>query len=308
MKKLFIILLLFTTCSVISQEWKESEVQVSNLISGTLLEPNSIETDTLVILIAGSGPTDRNGNQQMMVNNSLKKLAEGLTRNGYATYRYDKRIIKLLRSKSLREEDLRFDDFVSDAIDVVRYFKNQDYSTIILAGHSQGALIATLAANEEPVSKLISIAGSGQPLDLLILDQLSKQAPGLVENARQAFDDLKSKGKAENFSIGLASLLRPSVQPFMKSWMLYDPAESIKSLKIPVLLISGTEDIQVPPSESELLKQAKPEAKLVLIDSMNHVLKKVSGDDLENAKTYNNPGLPVITSLLEDITHFIRQN
>lgn len=308
MKHLVYVLAFLLFQTAISQDWKQSEVQVSNLISGTLLEPNQGKTDTLAIIIAGSGPTDRNGNQQMMQNNSLKKLAEGLSRKGISTFRYDKRLIKLLRNNALREEDLRFDDFVSDAKDVIRFFKNQDYSTIILIGHSQGALIASLAANEEPVTKLVSLAGSGQPLDLLIIDQLKKQAPGLVENATQAFDDLKTKGKAENFSIGLASLLRPSVQPFMKSWMMYDPAESLKSLEIPVLLISGKEDIQVPPSESELLKQAKPEAKLVLIDSMNHVLKKVSGDDLDNAKTYNNPGLPVVASLIEEITQFIRQN
>lgn len=306
MKPFLYLIVSFLSLSSTAQQWTESEIRVNDLISGTLLEPLA-KTDTLAIIIAGSGPTDRNGNQQMQQNNSLKKLAEALTREGFATYRYDKRILKLLRNNALKEEDLRFDDFVKDAEDVVRYFKNQGFRHITLIGHSQGALVASLAAVNEPVDKLVSLAGSGQPLDLLIIDQLTKQAPGLVENARQAFSDLKTQGKAENFSIGLASLLRPSVQPFMKSWMIYDPAAVIQDLDIPILLISGTKDIQVPPSESQLLKEAKPEAKLVLIDSMNHVLKEVNGDDLENAKTYSNPGLPVVKELIQEIALFVRE-
>ncbi|MCC4214367.1 alpha/beta hydrolase [Leeuwenhoekiella parthenopeia] len=307
MKTLFYVAFMLLGISSKGQDWIESEIRINELISGTLLTPPQ-KTDTLAIIIAGSGPTDRNGNQQMQQNNSLKKLAEGLTRKSIATYRYDKRILKLLRNNTLKEEELRFEDFVDDAVATINYFKNHDYSTIILIGHSQGALIASLAAAEEPVNKLVSLAGSGQPLDLLILDQLKKQAPGLVDNAKQAFDDLKTKGKAENFSIGLASLLRPSVQPFLKSWMAYDPADALQALEIPILLISGTKDIQVPPGESQLLKEAKPEAKLVLIDSMNHVLKKVTGDDLDNAKTYSNPGLPVAPELIEEISLFIRKN
>ncbi|MAW97152.1 MULTISPECIES: alpha/beta hydrolase [unclassified Leeuwenhoekiella] len=306
MKSFLYVIILVLSFSLSAQEWTESEIRINELISGTLLEPIT-KTDTLAIIIAGSGPTDRNGNQQMQQNNSLKKLAEALTLEGIATYRYDKRILKLLRNNTLKEENLRFEDFVDDAESVVRYFKNRNFKHIVLIGHSQGALVASLTAANEPVDMLVSLAGSGQPLDLLILDQLAKQAPGLVENAKQAFEDLKNKGKAENFSIGLASLLRPSVQPFMKSWMLYDPALVIQNLEIPILLVSGSKDIQVPPSESQLLKDAKPEAKLVFIDSMNHVLKEVNGDDLDNAKTYSNPSLPVIKKLIVEITSFIRE-
>ena len=306
MKSFLYVIILVLSFSLSAQEWTESEIRINELISGTLLEPIT-KTDTLAIIIAGSGPTDRNGNQQMQQNNSLKKLAEALTLEGIATYRYDKRILKLLRNNTLKEENLRFEDFVDDAESVVRYFKNRNFKHIVLIGHSQGALVASLTAANEPVDMLVSLAGSGQPLDLLILDQLAKQAPGLVENAKQAFEDLKNKGKAENFSIGLASLLRPSVQPFMKSWMLYDPALVIQNLEIPILLVSGSKDIQVPPSESQLLKDAKPEAKLVFIDFMNHVLKEVNGDDLDNAKTYSNPSLPVIKKLIVEITSFIRE-
>ncbi len=290
-----------------AQNTSENEVRISSLLRGSLLEP-ATKTDTLAIIIAGSGPTDRNGNQQMMQNNSLKKLAQELTARGFATFRYDKRILALLRNNALSEEDLRFDDFVNDAVEVTDYFKNKGYKTLVLIGHSQGALVASLAAQKREVSKIVSIAGAGQTMDRLILDQLATQAPGLVENASQAFEDLKTKGKSENFSVGLASLLRPSVQPFMKSWMDYDPSQAMQELDIPILIISGTKDIQIPPKESQILKEANPNAHLILIDSMNHVLKTVEGDDTENAKTYTNPNLPVNPQLIEEISEFIRQN
>ena len=103
MKSFLYVIILVLSFSLSAQEWTESEIRINELISGTLLEPIT-KTDTLAIIIAGSGPTDRNGNQQMQQNNSLKKLAEALTLEGIATYRYDKRILKLLRNNTLKED------------------------------------------------------------------------------------------------------------------------------------------------------------------------------------------------------------
>ena len=307
MKALVITVLLFTANFFYAQELSESEVRVNSLINGTLLQPAQ-KTDTLAIIIAGSGPTDRNGNQQMSQNNSLKKLAQELTKKGIATFRYDKRLFALLRNNALVEENLRFDNFVTDAVDVINYFKEKGFNTIILIGHSQGALVGTLAAQQAAITKFIALSGAGQPLDRLVIDQLTKQAPGLVENAEEAFSDLKTKGKSENFNIGLLSLMRPAVQPFMKSWIEYDPAKELSELDIPVLIISGTNDIQVPPTESKILHEASPNSKLVLIASMNHVLKDIEGDDLENSKSYSNPSLPVSPKLIEEVVQFIRED
>jgi hypothetical protein len=85
------------------------------------LVPRDIEKPPLSIIIAGSGPTNRDGNQNFMKNNSLKKLAEGLSSEGIATFRYDKRIVKQIRQGNV-DNNIMFDDFIKDASDVIEYF------------------------------------------------------------------------------------------------------------------------------------------------------------------------------------------
>ncbi len=288
----------------------QKDISVSPFIDGTILTPKTKTKSPLVILIAGSGPTDRNGNQQMMSNNHLKFVAEGLYKEGIATFRYDKRIIKQMKDRTINEESIRFDDFIKDARDIVAYFKRSDaFSKIIILGHSQGSTVGMIAAQEEGVNGYISVAGPGRSIDQVIVEQLSKQAPGLKENARNAFDELAANGSTQNYSEGLASIFRPSIQPFIRSWMQYDPVVEIKKLDIPVLLVAGDKDLQVLPSEGEVLKAAKPDATYTIIRNMNHILKelKTNDDDLVNQKSYNEPKRPVIPALVEAITAFVKQ-
>ncbi len=307
-----IIIYLLITITVWSASAQEStlnqeDLTVNALIKGTLLLPSGSETTPLVILIAGSGPTDRNGNQNMMKNNSLRFLAEGLYAEGVSSFRYDKRIVAQLRDGSLQEEQIRFDDFIDDAAAVLDFFKDdQRFSGIYVAGHSQGSLVGMVAAQNR-ADGFISIAGAGQQIDDVIVDQLSKQAPGLVDNARQSFDDLRVNGVAQNYSPGLASIFRPAIQPFILTWMQYDPKVEIGKLDIPVIIINGDKDLQVQISEAELLRDAKPDAEYVIIPKMNHIFKEIDGDDLENSKSYNEYNRPVIPELIERITAFVKK-
>lgn len=290
-----------------SNEYHSEELSITSLIDGTLLIPQSINNLPLAIIIAGSGPTDRNGNQQMMKNNSLKFLAEGLYQNNIATFRYDKRIIKQMKSGSVDEKNIHFGDFIDDAIAILNYFKKDTrFSKIYIIGHSQGSLIGMVAAQED-ADGFISIAGAGQEIDDVIIDQLAIQAPGLVENARTAFDDIRANGVSYNYNPGLASIFRKEIQPFIFSWMQYNPQEEIIKLHIPVLIINGDKDIQVNTSESELLKNAKVDAEYKIISQMNHIFKEVNGNMLENSKTYNQYDLPVMPELIQVISDFIKK-
>ena len=304
-----IICLLFLVITGLSFSQKgittAKDINVSPYIDGTILLPDGVENPKLAIIIAGSGPTDRNGNQQMISTNSLKYLAEGLSENGIATFRYDKRIIKQMKDRTLTEESIRFDDFIEDAISVVDYFKrSKAFSNIYIIGHSQGSLVGMIAAHGR-VDGFISIAGAGQEIDDVIVDQLDKQAPGLKDNARQAFEDMRANGLAVNYSPGLASIFRKSIQPFMLTWMRFDPKIEIAKLDIPVLIINGEKDLQVQVSEAEKLKAAKPDAQYEIIAGMNHILKKIDGDDIENSKSYNEPKRPVIREVIDLIHAFI---
>ena len=309
MRYIGIIFLFFLTITAFAQnkEYNSEDLSITPLIDGTLIVPDVTGKLPLAIIIGGSGPTDRNGNQQMMVNNSLKFLAVGLYEHDIATFRYDKRIVKQMKQHNVDEKKIRFDDFIDDAIAILNYFKKDSrFSKIYFIGHSQGSLIGMVAA-QHGADGLVSIAGAGQEIDAVIVDQLAKQAPGLEENARNAFDDLRANGVANNYSPGLASIFRKDIQPFIYTWMQYDPQIEIAKLKIPVLIINGDKDIQVQISEAELLKNAKPDAEYKIISGMNHIFKKVEGNDLENSKSYNIYNLPVMPELIDIISGFIKK-
>lgn len=307
----YLLPLLFFFCfgmaSAQEHDYPSEEISISRLIDGTLLVPTTSEKPPLAIIIGGSGPTDRNGNQQMMVNNSLKLLAEGLYQDGIATFRYDKRIVKLMKMHAVDEKNIRFQDFIDDASGVLAHFKKDSrFSKIVIIGHSQGSLVG-MAATQLGADGFISIAGAGQAIDDVIIDQLAKQAPGLVENARASFDDLRANGIALNYSPGLASIFRKEIQPFIFTWMQYDPKVEIAKLDIPVLIINGDKDIQVQVSEAELLHKAKPGAAFKIIVNMNHIFKEIEGNDLENSKSYNIHNLPVMPELIDTISDFIKK-
>lgn len=307
MKKIIWILLLVNNFAF-SQEDKitKREVEVNPLIKGTLFSPYKETSKTkLVILIAGSGPTNRSGNSTVGgMNNSLKFLAEGLAKNGIAVYSYDKRIFAQMIAKTLDKKTLSFEDFINDANDVVTYFKSQKkYSKIIIAGHSEGSLIGMIAASNN-VDGYVSIAGAGRSIDEVLLEQLGNQSPKMRESAVDGLASLKAGKPFENKNPMLASLFRESVQPYMISWIKYNPQTEIKKLHIPILILNGTKDIQVPASDAELLHAANPKSELKIIENMNHIFKEILVDD-DNLKSYNNPNLPVMPVFLSSITTFI---
>jgi pimeloyl-ACP methyl ester carboxylesterase len=298
------------TATVFSQApaaFTKENIAVNALLNGTLYTPIKQSKKTnLVILIAGSGPTDRDGNQKMMPNNSLKFLAEAVANNGIAVYSYDKRIFAQMATGKLDEANLSFDNFIDDAKAVLLYFRNQKkYHTITIAGHSEGALIGMVAANGN-ADAYISIAGAGRPIDEVLLEQIGKQAPFLKEEVEKDLATLKSGNTFELKNQMLATLFRASVQPYMISWIKYNPQTEIKKLHIPTLLINGDKDIQVSVNDAQLLYQAKSDAQLKIISNMNHIFKEIKGDDAENKASYTNPDLPINKELPSVLTAFIQ--
>jgi len=309
MKSLLLILGVLLSSVSLAQDTIAQDLIISDYVEGTLLTPNS-KTNTLAIIIPGSGPTDRDGNQNFMKNNSLKFLSQDLSNNGIATFRYDKRALTMLKkgANEKKIKQVRFDDFVNDTKKVVSYFKNRKrYDKIYIIGHSQGSLVGMLAATEN-VDGFISIAGPGKPIDQIILEQIGMMgANDLVESAKKTFDIMKTGKVDKNFNSGLANIFNLDVQPFIMNWISYSPTEELAKLTIPTLIINGTNDIQVSTTEAALLKEANDNTKLVIIENMNHVLKTVvSKDTQENTKTYNMPLLKNTPELAEKIIAFIK--
>ena len=300
------ILLFFISLEAFSQEKNYDSLQVSidPEVQGTLLSPKGENQPPLAILIAGSGPTDRNGNQALFKNNSLKYLAEGLAQKGIATFRYDKRVIAQINNATVQEEKMTFEDEVNDALLVVNHFKDK-YKKIILIGHYEGALIGLLVAQKVVVSKFVSISGAGNSSATLIEEQIGKNAPQLKEESQKIISQLRKGELVENISPYLAPVFRKSVQPYLISWFKYEPTKEIAKLQIPILIVQGTNYLQVEDKEAQLLKEAQPKAQLLLIEGMNHVLKKVKTLE-ENQLSYLNPDLPISGELVEDIASFIK--
>ncbi len=306
MKHFIALILISTTLNCFAQEitYNSTEIPISKFIDGTLLTPNDGST-TLAIIIAGSGPTDRDGNQNFLKTNNLKKLAVALTNNGIATFRYDKRIVKQIRKGNM-DPNIKFDDFVTDAKDVVAHFKQQNiYKKIIVIGHSQGSLIGLLAA-KDGADGFISLAGAGQSIDNVILEQVQKTAPMFTEDSKRIFEVLKNGKTTSDYPVALGSLFDISIQPYMASWMRFSPTEEVSKLDIPVLVINGTKDLQVSIEEAKLLNDAAKNSELKLINKMNHVLFIIEGDDQENAKSYNDQAGKVSTELIDEIVSFLK--
>lgn len=282
-------------------------VNINEFVKGSLLLPEVSEKAPLVILLTGSGPNDRNGNSMMTRNDSHKQLAIALQENGIATYRYDKRSFTLV-SERKPTDDISFNDFVTDAKSVIAHFENDDrFSNIILVGHSQGSLIAMLAMSDA-IDGFVSIAGPADPIDQSIIEQVAAQAPGLDKELQKIFTQMKSQDSVvTDINPYLMSIVAPQIQPFMKSWMAYNPQEIIKGINVPVLLINGTRDRQVNQSQAQKLHEALPESELIIITGMDHLFKKVGDDDIEAAKSYTDPSFPLHPQLLNSIVTFVKQ-
>jgi len=308
MKNFICSLFLLTATISFAQDslFVSKDLTLNRYVEGTLSQPKNQPSKHLAIIIPDSGPTDRNGNQNFMRNNSLKKLAEGLAKNGIASFRYDKRVVKQIREHNL-EDNTKFDDFIKDAIFTINYFKNsKDFDDITVIGHSQGSLVGMVAAQDR-ADKFVSIAGTGNTIDEVITFQVEKSAPMFLDDTKQVFGVLKSGKTTPDFPAQLASVFSPDVQPFIMNWMQYDPKEEIKKLNIPILLLNGTKDVQVTEDEARLLKEANPNATLQIIENMNHIMFLIDGDDLENTKSYNDSTRAISEKVIEDISAFIKQ-
>lgn len=277
-------------------------------IYGTLTVPANTTTSPIVLIIAGSGPTDRDCNSPAGIHtNAYKMLAEGFSKNNISTLRFDKRGIGKSKPAMTSESDLRFETYIKDVVDWILLLKaDKRFSKVIILGHSEGSLMGMIAAEQAKAGAFISISGPGKSADKILQEQLkTKLPPQLMMESIKILESLKKGETVTDVSTSLATMYRPSVQPYMISWIKYDPAQEIKKLRVPVLIIQGNTDLQVTLNDAKLLAAAKPDAKLLIIDDMNHVLKESVANVTTNMATYTNPTLPLKAGLVDTLASFI---
>jgi pimeloyl-ACP methyl ester carboxylesterase len=276
-------------------------------LAGTLLIPSSKDAMPVVLLIAGSGPTDRDGNGPGFTPASLRQLAESLASHGIATLRFDKRGIGGSAAAMMPESDLRFEMLANDVAGWIRQLGgDKRFSRVIVAGHSEGALLGLLALRTSPAAAYISLEGPARPADEVIHDQLARQLPPeLMAESDTIMARLKRGITTDSTPAVLAALFRPSVQPYLISWFKYSAATELAQLKVPCLVVQGTHDLQVDTTEADLLQQANPRCTMARIEGMNHVLKMTPADMASQMPSYRGPDAPLSEELVSAVVSFV---
>ncbi|WP_092762917.1 alpha/beta hydrolase [Rhodoferax sp. OV413] len=285
----------------------EHEVSIHGL-QGILAMPEGLAPVPAILILAGSGPVDRDGNLPGARNNCLKLLAASLTNSGIASLRIDKRGVGRSRSIEFREDELRFDTYIEDAIAWVKFLQGQArVAGVALLGHSEGALVATLAAQRCDLSGLVLIAGASEPAAQVIERQLAAASvpTALQRDSRRIASSLERGERVTTVPSELHALYRPSVQNYLMSWFPLHPAQELSKANNPTLVIQGTTDLQVGVEDARRLAAVRPGSTLVLVEGMNHILKIASSDRTENLMTYDMPDLPLADSLSQAISTFL---
>lgn len=281
-------------------------------LHASLLVPEGAISAVAVIL-PGSGPTDRDGNSPQFGISAqpYRLLAQGLADRGIATVRIDKRGIGESAAAAPAEADLRITAYVEDARAwAAEAAARTGQPCAWLIGHSEGALIAVAAANghQDSICGLVLLSGAGRPAGVILREQLGPQLPEPMKTeAFHVLSELEAGRTVSDTPPALAALFRPSVQPYLISWLALDPTALIAAWDGPVMIGQGTTDIQVGVVDAEAMAAAQPDARLVLWDGVNHVLKTAPADRAGNVATYTDPTLPLAPGVVQDVADYILQ-
>lgn len=268
----------------------------------------------IVLIIPGSGPTDRDGNNPIGITAApYRMLAEALAAKGISSVRIDKRGMFGSKAAVADANKVTIGDYAADAHAWVAAIRKQTGAKCIwILGHSEGGLVA-LVAGQQPdgICGVISASGAGRKLSDVIREQLRSNpanAP-VLDSALAALDSLDRGQHVDvtNMNPVLLAFFRPQVQDYLIDMFRQDPPKLAASLKIPVLIVQGERDLQTSVADAKALAVAQPKAKLVLIPQMNHVLKDVASDErAANLATYADPSLPVDRGAVDAIATFVK--
>jgi fermentation-respiration switch protein FrsA (DUF1100 family) len=279
-------------------------------LGGTLTTPrNATGPVPIVVIIAGSGPTDRNGNSLLGIRpNSYAQLAWRLAERGIASLRYDKRVLPATKG-SVDITKLSLDDFAADARAAADSLaRNSHFSKVLLLGHSEGSALALLAARGDPaISGVISVSGLGRTFGVVIREQLSHQfdSATLLRYDTAMAQYLRGETPKEIPPM-MGPLFVPINQHFMTSLMAYDPPAAIRAVRQPVLIVQGGHDLQVTVADAERLKGARPDAQLVVVPMANHVLKQTAETTIAGQMpSYQSPAAPIMPEVVSAVADWI---
>ena len=280
-------------------------------LAGTLVMPRGATGRVPVaVIIAGSGPTDRNGNSLMggIRPNSYAQLAWQLAGKGIASLRYDKRGMPGTKG-TFDMTKMTLDDFAADARAAAESLAHDPrFSKVVLLGHSEGSSLALIAARQgPPVAAVISVSGLGRPLGIVMREQLARQFDSATLVRFDTAMALYLAGaQPTDVPPQLAPLFVPINRSFLKSLSSFDPPAAIRAVRQPVLIVQGGRDLQVTVADAERLHAARPDAQLVVVPLANHVLKQTTDTTVQGQMpTYQSPTVPIMPDVANAIAAWI---
>lgn len=278
-------------------------------LAGTLTVPDAVERPPITVIVAGSGPTDRNGNQGARLRtNTYAQLAWGLALQGVASLRYDKRVLPATEGQ-VNLPALTFDDFVADLAAAVLAVR-KDYAKVFVLGHSEGGSLAIrAAARGTPMDGVVLVATPGRGMTTLLHEQLSRQLdPATLTQFDTALARFLRGEDPGELPPGLRPLVAPVNRRFMQGWASLSPTDELALVRVPVLIVQGDMDIQIRPADAQALKAAKADAQLLIVPGASHTLKAAS-DTLMGMQlaTYTDPTLPLVSGIVDSVAAFVKR-
>lgn len=282
-------------------------------LAGTLIDPDP--KAPAVLILPGSGPTDRDGNNRYGVaGGPYRQLAEALAADGIATLRVDKRGLLGSRAAVADGNNATTSGYADDVHAWVRMLRQRSGRRCIwLLGHSEGGLVALQAAQApDGICGVILLAAAGRPIGEVMREQLRSNpanAP-ILDAAMGAIDALEAGRRVDATTLPavIQPLFADKVQAYLIDLFSHDPAKLVAAIKLPVLILQGERDLQTSVQDARLLKQAQPAATLMLLPGVNHVLRPVASDDrAANIATYTDTALPISPTIAAAVAAFVRR-
>lgn len=298
--------------------FRESDVAIGDgpgALHGSLLHAGSPSVREPVLILPGSGPTDRNGNSPAGITaQPYRLLALGLAAQGVTSFRVDKRGVGASAAAGSSESGITIGTFAADARNQARELRSLTGARCVwLLGHSEGSLHALLAAQDnDRICGLILVSPVGRKMGDILREQLianPANAP-VIDEASRIIASLEAGRPVSGDSMdpALLPLFRPAIQPFLISILAVDPPSLLRSFKGPVMVVQGTTDLQTTPDDAERLARARAGVRLEIIDGMNHVLKDAPADRTANIAAYSDPDRPLSATLVPLVFGFIRKH
>jgi hypothetical protein len=277
-------------------------------LEGTLARPRAGGRVPVAVIVAGSGPTDRNGNAAGLRSNAYAQLAWRLAERGVASLRYDKRVLPSARG-AFDPSALTFDDLAADLAAAARSLQgDQRFAEVVIIGHSEGGALAIRAVkNGLEVSGLALVSTAGRTLTAILHEQLGRQVdPATLARFDTAMTRYLAGEDPGEVPAPLMPLFLPANRRYTQTVAEFDPVAELAATTLPVLILQGAADIQVRVADAEALQRARSDALLAVLPATNHVLKVVTDTTIAaQLPAYQDPTIPIVPRLIDELVSWI---